>query len=132
MATKPTLTVQQRQALLSSLTDVGPSKLIGYLPLYTIKDFLQMVPETIATSFTNQGLAAAQFGPEKCCIKSGALYIYDRTRLREFLQAQVNAISAAGLPLDPDQFVEHIALVWFEEDHPAHSIIAATFNRKAD
>jgi hypothetical protein len=43
------------------------------------------------------------------------------------LQAQADVISAAGLPLDPDLFVTHIATVWFAADHPVSPIIASAF-----
>lgn len=132
MKTEPRLTDQERQTLLRNLTDVGSSKLIGYLPLFAIKDFLQTEPETISALVANQGLTVAQFGPETCCIKSGALYVYHRERLANFLRGHANVLSAAGLSVDPDQFVERIASVWFEKDHPACSIIAAAFNINAD
>jgi len=117
----------ERQTLLRSLTEVGPSKPIGYLPLQTIKDFVRKSPDAIATAATARGLATAQFGPEKCCIKSGALYVYDRQALSKLLQSRFDAVSAAGLQLDPDRFVELIATVWFAEEHPARPIIADAF-----
>jgi hypothetical protein len=113
--------------LLRSLTEVGPSKPVGYLPLNTIKDFVQLTPEDVAAAATARGLATAQFGPKVCCIKSGALYVYHREALSDLLQARADTISAAGLPLDPDSFVAHIATIWFGEDHPAHAIIATAF-----
>jgi hypothetical protein len=68
----------ERRTLLHSLTEVGPSKPIGYLLLYAIEDFAQLTFETIAASATARGLATAQFGPQASCIKSGALYVYHR------------------------------------------------------
>src|SRR5581483_10311931 len=103
------------------------SKPVGYLPLHTINDFVQLSPEDIGAAAIARGLATAQFGPDTCCIKSGALYVYDREALAELLQAQADVISAAGLPLDPDLFVAHIATVWFAADHPIHPIIASAF-----
>jgi hypothetical protein len=117
----------ERQTLLRSLTEVGSSKPIGYLPLHTIRDFVQLPLEAVAAAATARGLATAQFGPDTCCIKSGALYVYDRQALAELLQAQADVISAAGLPLDPDLFVAHIATVWFAADHPVRPIIASAF-----
>jgi hypothetical protein len=38
----------ERSTILSSLIQVGPSKPIGYLPLYTIRDVLQMEPHALA------------------------------------------------------------------------------------
>ncbi|SDR64238.1 hypothetical protein SAMN05519103_09566 [Rhizobiales bacterium GAS113] len=127
MARRPEPSEDERQTLLRSLTEVGPSKPVGYLPLYTIKDFVQLTPEAVAAAATARGLATAQFGPKVCRIKSGALYVYHREALANLLQARAEPISAAGLPLDPDRFVAYIAAVWFGEDHPAHPIIATVF-----
>src|SRR5262245_61627149 len=124
-ATKPT--EDERQTLLRSLTDVGTSKPVGYLPLHTIKDFVRLSPEAVAGAATARGLATAQFGPDTCCIKSGALYVYHRDALAKLLGARADVISAAGLPLDPDRFVAHVATVWFAADHPVRPIIAAAF-----
>jgi hypothetical protein len=121
----------ERNALLHSLTAVGPSKPVGYLPLYTIEEFVQLPPETVAAAVAARGLATAQFSPADSCIKSGALYAYHRGALSALLQAKADAVSAAGLPMDPDDFVARIAAVWFEENHPAHPIIAAAFGHGA-
>lgn len=117
----------ERSFLLRSLSEVGPSKPVGYLPLYTIKDFVQLSPETVAAAATARGLTTVQFSPQECCIKSGALYVYHREALASLLETQAAAINAAGLPLDPDRFVAHIAAVWFEADHPAHAVIKTAF-----
>jgi hypothetical protein len=117
----------KRKTLLRNLTVVGSTKLVGYLPLYTIRDFVKLPPETIAADAIARGLVAAQFGPDTCCIKSGALYVYDREALAKFLQTQADAVSVAGLPNDPDCFVARIAAVWYAEDHPACWIIPRAF-----
>lgn len=127
MKRRPELTGEERDALLHSLTAVGPSKPVGYLPLNTIEMLLKRSPETIAAAAAARGLATAQFGPSICCIKSGALYAYDRDTLAALLKANADAVRAAGLPRDPDYFVAHIAAVWFDESHPAHRIIATAF-----
>ncbi len=116
-----------RDLLLRSLTAVGPAKPVGYLPLYAIKNLLGTTPEALTASATARGLAAVLFGPEACCIKSGALYVYDREALAVLLQTRSLRVRAAGLSLNPDAFVARIAAVWFERDHPAHPIIAAAF-----
>lgn len=114
----------ERKTLLRGLTEVGPTKPIGYLPLHTIRDFVRLSPEALAAEAEARGLATKQFGPDTSCIKSGALYVYDREALRGLLQAHADAVSVAGLPRDPDRFVAHIAAVWYTEDHPAYRVIA--------
>jgi hypothetical protein len=107
--------------------EVGPTKPVGYLPLYTVEQFVQLTPEAVAAAAIARGLAVAQFGPAACCIKSGALYVYDRKALADLLQESADAVAAAGLPSDPDRFVAHIAAVWFDMAHPAYSLIARAF-----
>jgi len=121
---------EQRDVLLRSLTEVGSSKPVGYLPLYTIEKFLRCTPETIAAVAAKRGLAAAQFAQAVCCIKSGAFYVYHREALGDLLRENADTICVAGLPLDPDGFVAHIAAIWYEASHVAHPIIAAAFGER--
>lgn len=120
----------QRDMLLRSLTEVGSSKPVGYLPLYTIEEFLRSTPESVAASAATRGLATAQFTQAACCIKSGAFYAYHREALNNLLQENAEAVRIAGLPLDPDDFVAHIAAIWYAENHTVHPIIAAAFGGK--
>jgi hypothetical protein len=128
MTRLPDLSEEERNSLLRSLTEVGPAKPIGYLPLQAIEKFLRLPPEALAAAAIAQGLSTAQFAPPPVsCIKSGALYVYHREALANLLQANADALSAAALSLDPDDFVVRIATLWFEESHPAHKIIAKAF-----
>jgi hypothetical protein len=113
--------------LLLSLSRVGPNKPIGYLPLYTLRDVARVDPESIAAAAIGRGLAAVQFGPEECCIKSGALYVYDPVALSEILGARADTLAAEGVPSNPDRFVAFIAATWLEHSHPAYPIVAAAF-----
>jgi hypothetical protein len=124
---RPKPSEDERRALLRSLAEVGPSKPIGYLPLYAIEEFVQLSPQSVADAVTARGLTTALFGPSECCIKSGALYVYHREALVTLLQERAAVLIAVGLPLDPDRFVAQIAAVWFEKDHPAYSVIATAF-----
>lgn len=127
METSSNISDEQRSAILRSLTAVGPSKSVGYLPLETIRKFIGVTPRSLADAAKARGLTTAQFSAKTCCIGSGALFVYDRDALSTLLQANANAVLAAGLPLDTDEFVKLIASIWFEETHPAYGIIAAAF-----
>ena len=122
----------ERQFLLRSLTRVGPEKPVGYLPLYTLTEFAEADPDRFAADALARGLAVAQFGPAECCIKSGALYIYDRAALDRLLKSNVETLTAAGMPIDPDMFVAQIAAVWIEPDHPAYAIVAKAFGEHSE
>lgn len=120
---KPT----EATSLLRSLGRVGPAKPVGYLPLYTIRNVAKVEVNEVIASAAARGLASAQFGPEECCIKSGALYVYDREALTRLLRDHTDLLAAAETPLDPDHFVTRIAAVWVEPDHPLYPIIAQAF-----
>jgi hypothetical protein len=82
----------ERSGILRSVAQIGPAKPIGYLPLYTIRDILKMEPHALAQDSAAKGLSAALFGPAQCCIKSGALYLFDRQSL-ELLLLETNSVS---------------------------------------
>ena len=103
-ASKPT----EAASLFRSLNQVGPAKPVGYLPLNTIKNLVKVEVDQVIASAASRGLASAQFGPEECCIKSGALYIYDRQALTRLLRNHADLLAAAKMPIDPDHFVARI------------------------
>ena len=127
MSNQPVPTDAEREIYLRDLSRVGPRKPVGYLPLYTIQDFAHLSQEIVAALATARGLSAAEFSPRECCIKSGALYVYDPRALARLLRAHADVLEANGFPLDPDRFVAHIATTWFQIDHPAYAVIAQAF-----
>jgi hypothetical protein len=119
-----------KSSILSSLTQVGPAKPIGYLPLYTIRDILQMEPRALARDAQARGLSAALLGPDRCCIKSGALYLFDRKSLEQLLQSSRQILSASRWPPDPEQFVARIAREWLDQAHPVTPVIRRAFGEQ--
>ncbi|MDF0697761.1 hypothetical protein PYR71_14855 [Rhizobium sp. MC63] len=119
------------EKLLRDLTDVGPLKPIGYLPRSTIKRFLKTTSKALAASLVKRGLAVAEFTTRHSMIHSGALYVYDRNALDSLIREQAEAVQAAGLPLNADSLVAHIAAVFYDLDHPAHGIIATAFGERS-
>jgi hypothetical protein len=117
----------EREFLLRSLSQVGPDKPIGYLPLYTLRDFAMVEPADVAADAATRGLASAQFGPEACCIKTGALYVYHRDALKDLLHAHATTLAAANMSVEPGQFVAQIAAVWLAPSHPVYPIIGKAF-----
>jgi hypothetical protein len=120
----------ESSAILASLAEVGPAKPIGYLPLYAIRDVLRMEPLALAREGEAKGLSAALFGPDQCCIKSGALYLFDRQSLEHLIQSSRPILSASRWPLDPDQFVARVAREWIEPAHPVTPVIRRAFGEK--
>jgi hypothetical protein len=114
------------------LSLVGPKKLVGYLPLYTIRDILQVRAEDLIEEARSRGLCAVVLGPDRCCIKSGALYAYHRAGLQRLLDVSTGPLRASGLSADPDLFVEQIGSVWFERSEPAWAVIEAAFDEDSE
>jgi hypothetical protein len=117
----------EREFLLRSISLVGPEKPVGYLPLYTLRDFAMVEPEDVAAVAATRGLASILFEPDACCIKSGALYVYHPDALTELLHANADTLAAANMSAAPDQFVTQIAAVWLEPSHPVYPIIVKAF-----
>lgn len=88
----------ERSFLLRSLSQVGPTKPIGYLPLQTIRLLAKLEPSSVARDAFDRGLESAQFGPAECCIKSGALYVYHREALGSSTSPIARAYSRLFLP----------------------------------
>ncbi|MBB3974105.1 hypothetical protein [Hansschlegelia beijingensis] len=109
-----------------SLSEVGVDKPIGYLPLYTLEAMGEH-GKLLGEDAMRQGLVAVSFGPDECCIKSGAFYVYDREALAKLLEQHAEALSAAHMTADPDKFIAEIAAHWLDVTHPLTPLIAAAF-----
>ena len=69
----------------------------------------------------------ASIGPHHCCVKSGALYVFDVVALEAILRVGSAALEQVNAPTDPEMFVRFIARDWFVPDHPIMPIIRAAF-----
>lgn len=113
--------------VLESLSLVGPSKAVGYLPIRTVTHVLGLKVEGVIADAEARGLEAINFGPRQCCIKSGALYVFDQEALERILRGSSATLREMGAPLDPKKFVRFIARNWFAPDHPIMPIIRIAF-----
>jgi hypothetical protein len=111
-----------------SLGVVGPKKAVGYLPLYTISEVLGAELDDLVGEAESQGLSTIVLGPDRCCIKSGALYVYHRAALEKLLRQAADVVQNSGLSSNPEQFVEQIAATWFEPEEPIYPVIKAAFS----
>jgi hypothetical protein len=123
---------EKHDRILQSLYGVGPKKNIGYLPLYTVSDLLQIDLDQVVEHVTLRGLSVVIFNVDQCCIKSGAIYVYDRDELENRLEATNSLLIQHGLSVDPDIFVKQIALTWFEPEHPVYPVVAAAFGETCE
>jgi hypothetical protein len=117
-------------AIVSSLTEVEPEKPLGCLPLYTLRDVLQIDPIALAREAEAKGLCCAMFEADDCCIKSGALYLFDRPALDRIIQASAATLLSNGWTVDTDQFVARIAREWVEPTHPVAPVIRQAFGER--
>ncbi|MBX9910704.1 MAG: hypothetical protein K2Z25_18600 [Beijerinckiaceae bacterium] len=112
---------------MSSLDRVGHDKVVGYLPLRTITKVLGLSVRDLMSEAAVRGLSTTKFGPRVCCIKSGALYVYDKPRLERLLEANRSIFSACDWPQDADAFVREIARNWLDADHALLPIVQEAF-----
>lgn len=113
--------------VLESLTLVGPAKAVGYLPLQTVTQVLGLKVEDITAQAVNRGLRAIAIGPHHCCIKSGALYVFDEVALKAVLRVGAATLEQLKAPAEAEMFVRFIARDWFVAEHPLMPIIRAAF-----
>ncbi|RYE33326.1 MAG: hypothetical protein EOP23_09015 [Hyphomicrobiales bacterium] len=113
--------------VLESLALVGPEKAVGYLPLQTVTQVLGLKVEDVIAQAATRGLRAIAIGPHHCCIKSGALYVWDEVALEAVLRVGSATIEKVKAPAEPEMFVRFIARDWFVTEHPIMQIIRAAF-----
>ena len=116
--------------ILNSLADIGAEKPHGYLPLYTVRDVLHLDPHALAREAESKGLPTVIVGADECCIKSGALYVFDRAALQRILQSPPATSLSSGWPLSVDQFVARIGGDWVEPTHPVAPVIQRAFGER--
>ena len=121
----------RKVAIMSSLTQVGPAKPVGYLPLHTIRNILQLEPCAIERDAEAKGLQTTLFEPGQCCIESGALYIFDRSSLDRLLRSSSAILSANHWPENPESFVARVASEWIDDPrHPVTRVIRLAFGER--
>jgi hypothetical protein len=121
------LTQHETNLIAHNLREVGSTKPIGYLPLDAVRRFLRAEPEDVARVAEDRGLSATILSKDECCIKSGALYVYDSAALSQLLARNAVLLGETELPAEPESFVRAIAAHWFERDKPIMSLIRAAF-----
>jgi hypothetical protein len=122
---------EEREDILRSLLDRGPKKIVGFLPSQTVFGTMGMTYHQMEVEAGLRGFAAVQLSSKECCIKGGAIYVYDRDRLRQLLRGEAELLAANNWPLDSDTFVRAIAANWLESDDPILPVIRRAFGDEA-
>jgi hypothetical protein len=116
-----------RRSIFGNLAEVGGAKPLGYLPLATIKNHLDLDADALADSFVKQGLKAKVFQPNECCIKSGALYVFDPPVPQQVLDAASVVLENSSWPTDAELFVNQVAKIWVDQNQPVYAVIRRAF-----
>jgi hypothetical protein len=119
-----------RQSIFDSLAAVGSGKSLGYLPLATVRNHLELGEDEIVRSFKRRGLKAKTFLAHECCIKSGAIYVFDPVSLQKVLDAASGILKDSSWPLVAESFVNKIAKVWVDPSHPVYVVIRRAFGEE--
>lgn len=119
------------RALLDDIELVGEKKLLGYLPLSTIRDICHEDPHVLQSRAEAKGLKTLLLKSGECDIASGALYVYDPVKLQEFLLIPQNKaiLEQNGWPVAVDGFVNNVVRV-LAKDEALYDLIALAFSDK--
>jgi len=122
-------TDERVERLLKDLNQVGEKKLLGYLPLGTIRDICGEDPVALQKQAEARGLKTLLLSSRECDVASGALYVYDSEKLQKFILVPQNKeiLERNNWPTDVDGFVKNITCV-LASDEPLYDLIALCFN----
>jgi hypothetical protein len=110
-----------------SIEDVGRTKAVGYLPLATLEKVLGLEPEELRKQSIARSLEVRIFEEGKCCIKSGAIFVYDSVLFKKIAEKFREEILARGWIAECDFLIERIATNWFSEQEPVLQFISALY-----
>lgn len=112
----------------ASLDEVGKTKAVGYLPLYTIRDHLKREATEVARELEGRGLTVGILTEEESKIKSGSLFAFDRLMAETIIARHANVLAQKRWSSDVDQVMTEISTVWFGMDDPAMPLIKELYN----
>jgi hypothetical protein len=121
---------ESEKRFMSSLYNVGITKVVGYLPIGNIPIYGNDTVENVIQWVKNNNLEYKIFTEEEAKTSTGALYIYDYNMLNQILLSNKDVLYDAGVPLDPHDYINYIASnIVYQHLYPlAYEIIGKTFN----
>ncbi len=117
------------QNYLRDLTEVGPDKPVGYLPVETVMLCGRSV-EDMQSELQQKGLQTLLFSERDCNVFSGALYVWDEIALQNHLDCHGPILEAAGWPQETTEFIHRIATKYAPSATPLFDLIADAFADK--
>lgn len=112
----------------ASLDQVGKTKAVGYLPIYTITKVLNDTINARIGPLVKRGLKVRVFGEEETCIKSGALFVYNHDMVLTIIEKYKVEIASRNWNPSPEFIIERIACEWFESTTPIMEFIRDLYN----
>ncbi|MBW0005448.1 MAG: hypothetical protein JO216_18395 [Hyphomicrobiales bacterium] len=112
--------------------EIGKTKAVGYLPMYTITDILLISADDWARTLTERGLCVRVFNEDETCIDRGAMYVYDPRMIAELTERHKGTILKKGWKANAEFIIETIAKDWFERSDPIMPFIRELFNDTFD
>jgi hypothetical protein len=117
------------EGLLREHLNVGPQKPVSYLPIDTIRKVIGMPESRYVEYIERVGNNALLFESRDCCIKSGAVYAYNKAALDDVLNEYQDMLSEYCWPLDSIGFITRIAQEWLKLEHPIMPVIKKAFGK---
>lgn len=111
------------------LLNVGDCKLVGYLPMSTIRERGGRQAEAKLTRWAKaSGLNCKKIMGGST--DSGALYVWHSTHLAEFLKKHSIVLTTAQIPTNPEKFIDYIEhfTVSINVFPAAYVVVGKTFN----
>lgn len=114
--------------ILSDLSEVGPNKPLGYLPIDTLVEVCGVDIEAYKHTLNQQGLKTLQLSMKESNVGwNGALFAYHEESLKQLLEERKSVLIDYHWPTDPEQFVRHLN-VPAPSKTPIFDLIADAFN----
>ena len=113
--------------ILESLDLVGRAKVVGYLPLRTISDVLDIHLNDLKRRYKARSLNVRVFSEKYTCIKSGAFFVYDNIMLENNIRQFEKTLSSLDWSPVPVHIIRRIARNWYNADHPIMPFIRSLY-----
>lgn len=106
------------------------TKSLGYLPIQTVVKHIGLDVEEYCLVAHKYGNHCKVIVPERCCIVSGAIYVFCKRRLSELLLDYRDLLEDINWPTTPRKFIVKLARQWYENSHPVMPVIRQAFDDK--
>ena len=116
-----------RKAILNSLTEVGSTKSVGYLPLRTITKLLKIPVDEIRENLNSPTVRTMVFQEDQTCISGGALFAFDDRMMRSIIDRHHQVLQEQKWPPDSSDIIGKLAEEWYERDNPVMPFIRELF-----